>query len=145
MQLKLLSVLIATLLLVAPGRPDDATAEVHTAIDALNRAFAKGDAKVVAALMTEDHRAVTPYYAKPLSREEQVRTLADHKLSEYTPGKLTVRLLGHDAALVTYAVVMKGTYQGKAVPARSFASAVWVRKGGRWLESFYQETALPGE
>jgi uncharacterized protein (TIGR02246 family) len=129
-------------LLLASSRAAEAEA-VEAAIAELNKAFEKGDAEKVKALMTDDHVAVTPYYGGPQSRDEQLKGLADHKLTEYRAGKLKVRMLGAEAALVTYDLGMKGTYKGKAVPARCYASAVWIRKGGRWLEAFYQETALP--
>ena len=76
------------------------------------------------------------------TREESVKTLPDLKLSAYTPGKIKVTVLGPDAALVTYPLELKGTYKGKDVPAKNFTSAVWVRKGGKWLEHYYQETPL---
>jgi uncharacterized protein (TIGR02246 family) len=136
-------VLVLALVFATPARPADPATEVNQALDALNQAFEKGDAKAVAALMTDDHIAVAPYYSKPLSREEQLKGLADHKLVEYKSSKMKVQVLGPDAALVTYEVAMKGTFKGKPVPAKSFASAIWVRKGGKWQESFYQETPLP--
>jgi hypothetical protein len=37
---------------------------------------------------------------------------------------------------------MKGTFKGRDIPRNSFASAVWVKTDGRWLEAFYQETPL---
>ena len=56
-----------------------------------------------------------------------------------------VKFLGKDAALVTYPVTLKGTFRGRAVPARNFVSAIWVRRGGQWRQTFYQETPLTAE
>lgn len=143
MNAKLLAATAAILLLLPSARAQDATAkEVEKALGALNEAFAKGDAKAVAALTTNDHVAVTPYYGGPQTRDEQIKSLADLKLEEYKPGPMKVRMLGTDAALVTYELATKGTYKGKAVSGRTYTSAVWVRQGGKWLEAFYQETAL---
>jgi ketosteroid isomerase-like protein len=140
---KALAALVPALLLTAAVRADDSEVKaVEKAITALNQAFEKGDVKKVRALMTDDHIAVTPSYGGPLAREEQLKGLADLKLAEYRAGKMKVRLLGRDAALVTYELSMKGTYRGKPVPPRCYASAVWARQGGKWLEAFYQETAL---
>lgn len=120
----------------------DAAAEVEKAIQALNQAFERGDPKVIERLMTANHVAVTPYYGGPQSRAAQLKTLADLKMSEYTPANLKVTLLGPDVALVTYRLALKGTYQGKPLPRNNYASAIWVREGGKWLEAYYQETAL---
>jgi ketosteroid isomerase-like protein len=143
MKLNMLVVLATGLLLGADApRDDQAIKEVEKAIAALNDAFHTGDADKVKALMTEDHVAVTSYYGGPVDKAGQLKSLSDHQLTEYSPGKLKVTLLGKDSALVTYPLSQKGTYKGKEVAAKSFASAVWVRRGGRWLEAFYQETPL---
>lgn len=125
----------------SPASAEDATKEVEKAIAALNDAFKAGDGALVKALETDDHLSVTGWGGTQ-TREESVKTLPDLKLSAYTPGKIKVTVLGPDAALVTYPLELKGTYKGKEVPAKNFASAVWVRKGGKWLEHYYQETPL---
>lgn len=140
---KLLAVTAAALLLLPSARAQQpAAAEIEKALGVLNQAFAKGDPRAISALMTDDHVAITPYYGGPQTRDEQIKSLPALKLEEYKPGKTKVRMLGEDTALVTYELAMKGAYKGKPVAARSYASAVWVRHGGKWLEAFYQETAL---
>lgn len=116
--------------------------EVRESLDALNKAFEKRDAESIRKLTTADHVSVTPYYRGAMKREEQLSTLPQLKFSEYTAGKMSVRLLGRDVALVTYPLTMKGTFKGQDVPRASFASAVWVKTDGRWREAFYQETPL---
>lgn len=129
---------------VAAG-DDEAVREVKEALNALNKAFEKGDAAAIKKLTTADHVAVTPYYGGAMKREEQLRTLPELKLSEYTTGKMSVRLLGREVALVTFPLTMKGTFKGRDVARNSLASAIWVKTDGRWLESFYQETPLKGK
>lgn len=138
---------VALLLLAAlPARADDqATDELRQALRTLNDAFAKPDAAAVRRLMTDDHEAVTPYYGVPATKEEQLRTLPDLKLSEYKPGKETIRMVHRDVAIIAYPLTMKGTFKGKPVAAKSYAVAVWVRHGGHWQEASYQETALDGK
>lgn len=146
MRSKLLFVLTVGCVLGADAPPDAAAVrEVEKAIAVLNDAFKSRDGEALRQLMAADHVAVTPYYGGPLDRDAQVKGLGDHRLTEYTPGKMKIALLGRDSALVTYPLTMKGTYQGRAVPAKSFASAVWFRREGKWLEAFYQETALGSE
>jgi uncharacterized protein (TIGR02246 family) len=142
---RMLCVVAAALLMGADVPPDDAAKEVEKALATLNDAFKKQDAEAIKKLMTDDHTAVTTYYGGAVSRAEQVASLADLKLSEYTSAKTKVTVINKETALVTYESMMKGTFKGKPVPAKTFASAVWVKKDGRWLEAFYQETPLEGK
>lgn len=143
---KLLLVLLAGLLLGTDAAADDAEIkEVEKAITVLNEAFKNRDAVAIERLLTEDHTAVTAYYGGPQTRAQQLKSLPDLKLTEYATGKYDVTLLSKDVALVTYALKQKGTFQGKEVPRRSYASALWVNRGGKWREAFYQETPLEGD
>jgi uncharacterized protein (TIGR02246 family) len=141
-----LAVLAVGLLLGADTTKDDPAAkDVEKAITTLNEAFQKRDAEAIKPLLTEDHVAVTVYYGGPQAVRDQLASLPDLKLTEYAAGKLQVTLLGKDAALVTYELAMNGTFKGKEVPRKSYASAVWVNRGGKWLELHYQQTPLEGK
>jgi ketosteroid isomerase-like protein len=146
---RLFAVLFAVGSCLVPGaaaRADDATVkEVEKAITALNEAFQKRDADAVKRLVTDDHVAVTPYYGGPATAAEMVATLGDLKIAEYAAARMKVTPLTRDAALVTYEVTWKGTYKGKELPRKCYASAVWVKRDGNWKEAFYQETALDGK
>jgi ketosteroid isomerase-like protein len=132
---------VALVTAAAPARAEDATKDIEKAITALNDAFKVGDAALIKALETDDHLSVT-IWGGTQTREESLKTLPDLKLSAYTPAKMKITVMGPDAALVTYQLELKGTYKGKDVPAKNFASAVWVRKSGKWMEHYYQETPL---
>ena len=134
---------ICVLLFVVPvARAEDSVIkEVEAQIKVLNDAFKDGgDASKLKTLMSEDHLAFTPWGGTQ-TREQQIQTLAELKLSVYEPGPLRIVPLGKDGAVVTYTLKPKGTFRGKAVPTNSLVSAVWVRRDGKWLELHYQETA----
>lgn len=136
---------VLLLLAALPARAaDPSTEELRKALQTLNDAFAKSDPAAIRRLMTDDHQAVTPYYGAPTTKDQQLRLLPELKLTEYKPGKETIRLVHRDVALISYPLTMKGTFKGKAVAAKSYAVAVWVRHGGQWQEAAYQETALDG-
>ncbi len=138
-------VLLAVLAMpVSSARADDkATEELLKALRTLNEAFTKSDAGAIRRLMTDDHLAITPYYDGGMAtKEEQIRSLPDLKLSEYKTGKESVRFATPDVAIISYPLAMKGAFKGKPVAPKSLAVAVWVRRGGKWLETLYQETAL---
>ncbi len=146
MKLKILAFLTTGLLLGADTpKGNQAAQEVEKAVTALNEAFHSRDADRIRDLITDDYRAVTVYYGEPLDKVRQVKSIPDHQLTEYSPGKIQVTVLGKDAALVRFILVQKGSFRGKPMPAKSFASAVWVRRTNRWQEAFYQETPLPDQ
>lgn len=125
---KSLATLLAVVLVAAAGRADDAAADEVAA--------------AIKAGMTADHVAVTGYYSGPVTRDEQIKSLAELKLTEYKSGKMKIKLLGKEGALVTYDLETKGTFKGKPLPRKNYASAVWVKQAGMWREAYYQETAL---
>jgi ketosteroid isomerase-like protein len=143
MKHKLMLVLSISLLTGIVGRADDtAIKDVEKAMSALNDAFQKQDAVTIKKYLADDHIGVTPYYGGPQTAQEQIDSLKDLKLSEYTPGKMRFNSLNKDTVLITYELTMKGTFKGKDMARKSYVSAVWVKKDGGWREAFYQETAL---
>ena len=95
------------------------------------------------AVIADDFNSLWPdgsrHIGKPTAQQMSEQPITGYKLSQ-----VRAVAVAADTALVTYPLTMKGTWKGKAVPAKSFASAVWVRRGGKWLEAFYQETPLGG-
>jgi len=140
-----LLLLTVGLLLGADAPADPAVKDVEKALRALNDAFGKRDATAVAKLVAPNHTAITSYYNGVQDKAEQLRTLPDLKMSEYGMGTPRITLLNKETALVTYPLTLKGTYKGKPLPAKNYASAIWVLQGGQWLEAFYQETPLDGK
>ena len=143
---KTLVILVAGLLVGADAPNDEAAdKEVQRAITALNAAFEHRDASAIRRLMTDDHVSVTAYYGGPMSKAQQLASLPELNLSEYSAGKLHVRFLDKDVALVTYSLTQKGTFKGKEVPPHNYASAIWVKRSGKWLEAYYQDTPVQGK
>jgi ketosteroid isomerase-like protein len=138
----LLLMLASGWLLGADAPADDAVKEVEKVQAALNEAFKTRNLDVIKSMLTEDHVAVTPYYPVPMERAEQLKNLADFKAGEYTAGKTRVTLLSKDVAQITYPMSLKATFKGKEFSYKGFVSALWVRRDGKWVETFYQETPL---
>jgi hypothetical protein len=53
-----------------------------------------------------------------------------------------VSLLGDDAALRTFTADLKGSFKGKPLPAKVFATEILVKREGKWIERFYQVTPM---
>jgi uncharacterized protein (TIGR02246 family) len=135
--------LIATaVILMAVQAGADTTEEVERSVQAIQAAFDKGDVETLRGLMTEDHVS-TLTYAHFSSAAELLKALSDYQFSEYTISALRVKPLTQDVALASHHATINGTYQGREVPSPVQVTTVWVKRGGKWLEAFYQETPGP--
>ena len=54
-----------------------------------------------------------------------------------------VHFVADNAALITYHVKATGLDHGKAFQLDSYASSLWMKRRGNWLNVFYQATAAP--
>lgn len=140
--------LILTLLLASVGpssaqTPDAETiAAVNAASNALDDAFAARDVDKIRSLMTADHVTVTPYYNGPQSVDDQIASLPELDYGETIIGEPSVVLLASDVALRTFVADLKGSFMGKPLPARAFVNETLIRQDGKWIERFFQITAL---
>jgi uncharacterized protein DUF4440 len=66
---------------------------------------------------------------------------ANFTLKEYSMEDAKVLELGKDAGLLVYQPVQKGSYQGQDLPSKTNCSAAYVRRGGKWLNISFQQTA----
>jgi hypothetical protein len=51
-------------------------------------------------------------------------------------------LLAPDVALRTFIAGLKGSFKGAKMPARAFVNETLVKRDGKWIERFFQVTAL---
>jgi ketosteroid isomerase-like protein len=123
--------------------PDAETvAAVNASSNALDDAFAARDVDKIRALMTADHVTVTPYYNGPQSVDDQIASLAELDYGQTIIGEPSVMLLSPDVALRTFVADMKGSFMDKPLPARAFVNETLIRRDGKWIERFFQITAL---
>ena len=62
------------------------------------------------------------------------------KVDSQTPSDIKVLTLGPTAAVVTYTLTQKGSFQGQPLPPTVYATTTWVNQGGKWLAMFHQES-----
>lgn len=141
--------LLSLLLLALAGGPSfaatadaDTIAAINASSNALDEAFTKKDVATIKALMTENHLTVTPYYDGPQTVDDQLASLGEYDWSQTIVGEPNVVLLAPDVALRTFIAELKGTFQGKPLPSRVFATELLVKRDGKWIERFYQVTSL---
>ncbi|HEX4779299.1 MAG TPA: nuclear transport factor 2 family protein [Usitatibacter sp.] len=63
-------------------------------------------------------------------------------VESYAVSGFAFRRLSEDAATLTYRAEQKTTCNGSAVPSPVWATSVFARRGGRWVNVLYQHTAL---
>lgn len=62
------------------------------------------------------------------------------EVKSYSLDNFKVVMLDKNTAILTYKGTQDATCNGKALPATVWASSIFVRRGGKWLAAFHQET-----
>lgn len=142
--LAMFSLVILTIAVASKALAGDAeTIEaINASSNALDKAFEQNDKAAIKALMTPDHISVTPYYDRPQTTDDQIASLPELKWDQRNVSNVKVSLLGDDAALRTFTADLKGSFKGKPLPAKVFATEILVKRDGKWIERFYQVTTL---
>ena len=76
-----------------------------------------------------------------VGRDQVLVNLDEFHLQSYSMGKVSMLKVTEDSVMIMYTIKYEGLHHGKK---ESFAelesSSLYVRRGGKWLEIFYQET-----
>ena len=115
---------------------------IDNVVGQLDEAFDTQDADTLGELMTQDTLAVLPYRAAPMALDEQISLLPKSKIKQTDLREPTVVMLGPDSAMRTVTAKFEGSIDGKPMDEKVFATSILIKKGGKWLESFYQATPL---
>ena len=103
-------------------------------------AIKKKDWTALGSVMTEDFVKVGEMGIR--GRSAAIEDLkANLTLTEYGMEEVNVLELSKDATMVTYRLVQKGSYKGQDLPSKASCSAAYVRRGGKWLNISFQQTA----
>lgn len=119
-----------------------AIAEVTAAVAEIEKAFVEQDVATIKSMFTPDHISIAERYGGAVKVPEQLATIGVLKRTTFDLTPVDVKLIGADAALVTYEQSYSGTFQGKTLPARAFVSQIWLKRDGVWRQLFYQETPI---
>jgi hypothetical protein len=65
---------------------------------------------------------------------------ANCEVKSYSLSNFRVAMLTKDTAVLTYKAIQDVTCDGKPEPAEVWSSSVYVKRGGKWLAAFHQET-----
>ena len=80
-----------------------------------------------------------------IGRDQVLLNLDDFHLQSYSMGKVSMLKVTEDSVMIMYNIKYQGLHQGiKESFAELESSSLYVRRDGKWLEIFYQETAKTG-
>ena len=88
-----------------------------------------------------DNRLVfVAYNGLVFTKDKLLRSMQYIDVNHYSMENFKTRALGPEAALVTYDLKINATIAGSQLPAKQYASSVWMRKGADWQLIFHQST-----
>jgi hypothetical protein len=80
------------------------------------------------------------YNGEVFTKNKILQALHYIDVSRYTIQNFKVRPLGPNAGLVTYDLDLNGKIAGHELPAKQYASSVWLKRGAQWVLIFHQST-----
>ena len=135
---------LAVASLGASGRA--ATPDVSSQLIQLEKdswvAWQKHDTKFYNRFLSDDHVEVG--FAGPDGKANVVKGVESGcTVKSYDTKGFKVTRLGPDTAVVTYWATQDTLCGGQPVPTPVWASSLYVRRKGQWLNAVYQQSAIP--
>jgi hypothetical protein len=104
----------------------------------INEAVAKGDKATFTSLVTPDAWSAD---GNGFMKVSDFSSMMDQlKLTKWNITDEKVTWADANTAIVTYTWTGAGTFQGQKVPAKTYVSSVWTKKGDKWLAVYHQES-----
>ena len=113
---------------------DEIVAQERAGLDALKT----GDLTAFANSTADD--AVFVDAAGPAGKAEVLKNTANFRLSDYTMSDVRFVPLSRDSGLIVYRLAESGTSHGKEFTGKVNVSSLWLKRGGKWVCVFSQET-----
>jgi Domain of unknown function (DUF4440) len=142
--MKLLAGLLT--LLVAMSAPAADTDSVEAQVIALEKqswaAWQSHDAKFFEGFLSDDHVEVHGYGVT--GKADVVRGVGSDacKVESYSLGDFRFRRLSDESVMLVYRAEQKTLCGGAPVPSPVWTSSVYAKRGGRWLNVLFQQTAI---
>lgn len=76
------------------------------------------------------------------TKAQALKSVAEGTLLEFALDDWKVLMVNKDTALLTYRVTSKGIVNGQEVSGVTRESTLWVKRGGKWLAVFHQDTTV---
>ena len=108
------------------------------------KAYANHDAKAYGETMTDDAVVAGASGDIMTGKQEILADVSNNPCSvkSFDLADTKLRQLSADIAILTYNLTQDVTCGGEKLPAKIFATAIYIRQGGKWRWTSYQETTL---
>jgi uncharacterized protein (TIGR02246 family) len=103
-------------------------------------AWKKKDGKYFESFLSDDTVQVSPAGVTRKAQIVKGIVASTCDVKGYEMDGFDVVMLNPDTALLTFSATQDATCGGAAEPSPVWASTVFVRRGGKWLAAFHQET-----
>jgi uncharacterized protein (TIGR02246 family) len=113
---------------------DEIAAQERAGLDALKT----GDLTAFANSTADD--AIFVDAAGPAGKAEVLKNTTNFRLSDYTMSDVRLVRLSRDSGLIVYRLAESGTSHGKEFTAKVNVSSLWLKRAGKWVCVFSQET-----
>jgi hypothetical protein len=140
----LAAALAAIAAIAAPAAATDSLESDLVAMERASWIAWKGhDAKFFADFLSEDHVEVHGYGVT--SKAEVVAGVGGTActVESYALNQFRFRRVSSNAALLVYRAEQTTTCGGNPVPSPVWATSVYAKRNGRWVNVLYQQTPLP--
>lgn len=106
------------------------------------KAWGKGDGEYFRKNLTEDHVQVVAGTGWVVGREAIATEIAKGacEVKSYDFHDMNLRQLGKDVAILSYTATQDASCEGNKLPAKVYATSIYVKQDGKWLAANYQET-----
>jgi hypothetical protein len=122
------------------SQTDSLTKQLITKESATWELAIKHDAGAYKALHADGYFTVSGSGLTERGPSEESALDANVRFSRWDLSDFSVRFVADDAALVTYRAKASGLDHGKPFQLDSYATSLWVKRDGSWLNVFYQAT-----
>jgi ketosteroid isomerase-like protein len=113
---------------------DQIVAHERAGLDALK----PGDLTTFGASTADDAVFVDAH--GPASKAEVMEHTAAFRLHDYTMDDVRFVEVSADSGLIVYTLTESGSSHGKEFSAKVYVSSLWLKRGGKWVCAFSQET-----
>jgi ketosteroid isomerase-like protein len=113
---------------------DEIVAQERAGLDALKT----GDMTAFANSTADD--AIFVDAAGPAGKAEVLKNTANFRLTDYTMSDIRFVRLSRDSGLIVYRLAESGTSHGKEFTGKVNGSSLWLKRAGKWVCLFSQET-----
>lgn len=105
-------------------------------------AFGKGDGKIFESFATDDFQIIGDNGITGKADTIKAINTKPCDLKSYSFSNFKTTMLNKETVLVTYNAVQDGSCGGQAMPGKLAVSSIYVKRNGKWLGAFHQESTV---